>query len=355
MIQNTDLAKGGKSGQEWASVATTTALPIVSFAATNTLRLIHLWRQTMVEQVAGRQVASDSLATYERGLRRWVDYLQTIAHTDSPTPGTVQAFTAALSMRSPATVATYLHAVRSLYRFAESRDIAPDITRSIRAPRQDRDQALPTLSPEQVRGLLDHVVRDQTNLRPDQARLSPVQAARDELIVRLLYGAALRTVSIVRDSTVGALDLDQGILRHRSKGALGREGSALPVTAVVAARRYLALRHAIVGPYTAADPLLIAMVPLGHALTGASIRRIVGRLMEAAGIKRRNAADGLVDPGIYGPHALRRAGLTAVYRAHGAPTAQAVAGHASIATTEKFYVRVEKAESLRRGAGALDL
>jgi site-specific recombinase XerD len=355
VTQISDLAEKDGEGQEMANTPAGTALPTVQFAATSTLRLIELWRQTMAEQVAGRQLAADSMATYERGLRRWVDYLQTIACTDVPTPAVVQGFLTVLAMKAPATVATYLHAVRSLYRFAESRDIAPDITRSIRAPRQDRDQALPTLTPDQVRGLLDHVQRDQTNLRPDQARLSPVQAARDELIVRLLYGAALRTVSIVRDSTVGALDLDQGILRHRAKGALGREGSALPATAVDAARRYLALRYAIVGPYTAADPLLIAMVPLGHALTGASIRRIVGRLMEAAGIKRRNESDDLVDPGIYGPHALRRAGLTAVYRAHGAATAQAVAGHASIATTEKFYVRVEKAESLRRGAGALDL
>ena len=355
MTQNTELAVEGSENQEKGIVAPLQHPPTVQFAATSTLRLIELWRQTMAEQVAGRQLASDSLATYERGLRRWVDYLQTIACTDVPTPAVVQGFITVLSLKAPATVATYLHAVRSLYRFAESRDIAPDITRSIRAPRQDRDQALPTLAPDQVRSLLDHVQRDQTNLRPDQARLSPVQAARDELIVRLLYGAALRTVSIVRDSTVGALDLDQGILRHRAKGALGREGSALPTTAVDAAQRYLALRYAIVGPYAAADPLLIAMVPLGHALTGASIRRIVGRLMEAAGIKRRNESDDLVDPGIYGPHALRRAGLTAVYRAHGAATAQAVAGHASIATTEKFYVRVEKAESLRRGAGALDL
>ena len=355
MTHNVHLVQGGSNGQAWAPVAATTALPAAQFTATSTLRLIDLWRQTMANQVAGRQLANDSLATYERGLRRWVDYLQSIARTDAPTPAVVQGFVTALSLKSPATVATYLHAVRSLYRFAESRDMAHDITRSIRAPRQDRDQALPTLSPAQVRGLLDHVVRDQTNLRPDQARLSPVQAARDDLIVRLLYGAALRTVSIVRNATVGALDLDQGILRHRAKGALGREGSALPVTAVDAARRYLALRYAIVGPYTAADPLLIAMVPLGHALTASSIRRIVGRLMEAAGIRRRNESGELTEPRTWGPHALRRAGLTAVYRAHGAATAQAVAGHASIATTENFYVRVEKFASQQLGSQVLNL
>ena len=355
MTATKDITQKDKQGSEPTFVSALHSVPTVHCESTDTLRLIDLWRQTMQEQVAGRQLAADSLATYERGLRRWVDYLRTIARTDAPTPGTVQAFTAALSLRAPATVATYLHAVRSLYRFAESRDVMPDITRSIRAPRQDRDQALPALSPDQVRSLLDHVVHDGTNHRPDQARLAPVQAARDELIVRLLYGAALRTVSIARDATVGAIDLNRGLLRHRAKGALGREGSALPVTAVEAARRYLALRHTIVGPYCATDPLLIAMVPLGHALTGASIRRIVGQLMEVAGIKHRNESGELTQPRTWGPQSLRRAGLTAVFRAHGAATAQAVAGHASIATTEKFYVRVEKAESLRRGAGALDL
>jgi site-specific recombinase XerD len=309
-------------------------------------RLVQDWLAWLSTQVAVGQYAADTVETYDRNLRLWIRFLEEVARTDAPTPGTVADFVAAiLPRRKPAAVNVVLHSLRSLYRWAEAHDRSADIARAVRAVRQHGDDPLPALTHDEILALLAQLPEDGT-----LARL------RDRALIATLYGTACRCISLQR-ADVRHYESAGPTLRHSPKGHRGVDAAAqVPPSVARMIDGYLAARRAAI-PTAPEDPLFIALDrgSKGRRLTTRSMRRIILAAMECAGHARRDAEGELVNPGVFSAHSLRRSALTTAADAEGLEAAQALAGHARIETTRRAYVRVKMHERLRRVAGALDI
>ena len=321
------------------TVAPTCTAPAV---ATRQSALVAAWLRHLEAAAASGEVQPGTVATYRGAVARWLDYLANVACTDAPTPATVAAYVAALRpTRKAATVASLLAAVRALYRWAEAEGTYADVGRAARGPRVRKDEPLPALAHAEVAALLRSVAGDG------------LAARRDRALVAMLYGSAVRCCSLER-ARVGDVDVQAGTLRHRPKGHGDRDAVVpLPAGALRALADYLAAR----GTVDDAAPLFDAAGNRRRAagLTTRSMRRRVLALMESAGRVRRDAAGRVVNGGHYGPHSLRRSALTRAADVAGLEAAQTLAGHASIETTRRFYVRVQRARHLAAVVGALDL
>lgn len=308
-----------------------------------TRALVSAWLAWLHEQAALGQLSDATVVTYAKNIARWVDFLESIARTDRPTPGTVSAYVAALIPgHRPGSVNALVSAAKSLYRWAESRDLYPNIARSSRALRVANDGALPALTQVEVAALVASI--DGAGLR----------GLRDRALVCLFFSTAFRCVSVAR-ADVGDLDMDAGTLRHQPKGHSGKDTLArLTPIAVAALRTYLTARQ----PTGPSAPLF---APVGNhrgaddRLTTRSMRGIVLKLMERQGHARRDAAGRLTHPGVYSAHSLRRSALTTAYESNGLESAQTLAGHASAETTKRSYVRTQKDRQLQALTQALDL
>lgn len=316
---------------------------LTPFHAERTRDLIGRWMTFLREQVAVGQLAETTVDVYSRGVSMWLRFLEVIARSDIPSAATITSYIAAVRpTRKPSTVNALLAALRSLYAWAESAGHYANIARSARAIRLARDQPLPALSGAEVAKLVASI--DGHGLR----------GLRDRALVCTMFATAARCVSLER-ANVGDLDLAGGVLRHRPKGARATEAVArLTPVAVAALRAYLAER----APAAATEPLF---EPVGNRrsaegrLTTRSMREIVRRLMERGGHARRDVAGRLVERGTWAAHCLRRSAMTVAYESEGVTAAQMLAGHASPATTERHYVRVQKAKTLQRLTAVLDL
>lgn len=119
---------------------------------------------------------------------------------------------------------------------------------------------------------------------------------RDRAIVRLLYERVLRRGEVCRLS-LGSISADGSRITIRGKGRTQDEVLRIAAPTAEAIRLWRAVR-----PGPADDPAAPLLVSLstgsrGHRLTGESVRRIVHRAAERAGLK-------------CWPHALRHAGIT---------------------------------------------
>jgi len=91
------------------------------------------------------------------------------------------------------------------------------------------------------------------------------------------------------------------------------------------------------------------------AVVLAAVRRIVTSAAESAGFAMRNQDGHLLQPRMWGPHAIRRAAATMVADAYGLEAGQALLDHQSIDTTRRAYVRVQRWRLLERARQILDL
>jgi integrase/recombinase XerC len=203
-----------------------------------------------------------------------------------------------------------LSAVRGFHAFLDRRldTPAPQLA-LVRGPRIK--PALPRpVSEDQARGLLAEPDAD-----PDA---EPWEAARDRVVLSLLYGCGLR-ISEALSLTRAEAPLGDS-LRIVGKGSKTRIVPVLPAVRA-AADAYLALLPFILQP---ADPLFRARRggPLSPRHVQASVQRLRGRL----GLPERTT-----------PHALRHSFATHLLGA-GADlrSIQELLGHASLSTTQKY-------------------
>ena len=220
------------------------------------------------------------------------------------------------TIRTPATVARKLAAVKGLFKFLEAeRVLTQSPTAFIETPRLWR--RLPqTLSLEEVTRLLDSIQEEGLGVR-------------DLAMLELLYGAGLR-VSELTALDVGSINREAGFLRCIGKGnkerivPLGRRG-------LEALARYLRTER----------PRLIGRRPDAPALF---LNRRGGRLTRQRvwQVLRRCAAAGRITKTI-GPHTLRHSFATHLLeRGADLRTVQELLGHASIVTTQR-YTHVDRA------------
>jgi integrase/recombinase XerD len=237
-------------------------------------------------------------------------------------PADLEAYAAGLGARglSPATVQRRLSALRQFYRFLMLEgDRADDPTARIDRPKRGRP--LPkTLEVDGVDRLIEAAA----------AHADPALAARDRLLLEMLYGAGLRVSEALALPLKAAPKPGQRHLILAGKG--GKERLApLSGAAIAAFDSYLPLREKLLPKPGPVRERAVKWLFPGPGRDGRLTRRRAQQIVTAAA-----AAAGL-DPAKVSPHVLRHAFATHLVDG-GADlrVVQKLLGHADIATTQIY-------------------
>lgn len=319
--------------------------------------LAEAWLHDLERQVAAGQRAAGTLASYRKAIRPWLRYLRGSAGS-APAPDTVQAYLESSAPLAPATRNLRLRAVRALYRWAESRSRYPSIARSVTGVRERRDGPLAIIE----RGDLVRAAKALDEERPRRRRLAAweedlheIQHLRDGALFRVVAGTGLRLVSLQRGRVDQVVD-DGGVmtLTYQGKGSqAASELAIIPPQAAEAVRRYLRRRQEL--GLTSPALWIRLRGAVGGPLNIASLRRIICRALDGAGLRPRESSGALIHGRVYGPHCLRRTAVTQVARSFGLEAARAFADHASLEVTRRSYVRVDRYRTLLGAAKDLDI
>lgn len=278
-----------------------------------------------------RGLATNTLMSYRRDLRRYAAFLADLAHVDSGglgavTEADVSAFLSALRQGddqhpplSATSAARTIVAVRGLHKFAvREGSIDNDAAGGVRPPAPTR--RLPKAIPfEDVEKLLDAV-----------AGVDTPRGLRDRALLELLYGTGAR-ISEAVGLAVDDLDLGGGVVRLLGKGTKQR---IVPVGSFA--------RDAVRAYLDHGRPALVAAGSAGGV--GRTARAAVfvnargGRLSRQSAwtvLRAAAARAGLSEP--ISPHTLRHSFATHLLDG-GADVrvVQELLGHASVTTTQIY-------------------
>jgi integrase/recombinase XerD len=268
-----------------------------------------------------RGSSANTLLSYRRDLRRYLDYLAElgVGSLDQVQSAQVSAFLAALREGddrhpplSAASSARALVAVRGLHKFAYSDGQAPtDVAREIKPPTPPR--RLPkAISVEDVERLLDAADFDQTPL-----------SVRDRALLEVLYGTGARISEAV------GLDVDDLDLAERTVLLRGKGGKQRLVPLGTFAAKALTAYLVRVRPELAARGRGTPKVFL-NARGGPLSRQSAWTVLRSCSDKAGLAAD-------VSPHTLRHSFATHLMEG-GADVrvVQELLGHASVTTTQIY-------------------
>jgi integrase/recombinase XerD len=211
---------------------------------------------------------------------------------------------------SAATLRRKAACLRSFYRHLRREDtIAHDPTAELRGPR--RTQRLPSA-----------LTRGEVNKLLGEPRGSEPLALRDRALLELMYACGLRA-SEATGMELGDIDLDEGVLRARGKGAKER---IVPIgaSAITAVRAYLGRgRPALVGVQVQSRLFVNSR---GGSLTRQGLYKIVQGHARRAGLDHKMS-----------PHTLRHTFATHLL-AGGCDlrSLQEMLGHSDLATTQVY-------------------
>lgn len=269
-----------------------------------------------------RGVAPNTLASYRRDLRRYVDYLasQGVEHLGQVSEGTVSGFQVSLSegdQEHPPLAASSraraIVAVRGFHKFAVADGLTEaDPAHGVRPPRPAKrlPKALPL---SDVEAILEAAGAPET-----------VLAMRDRALLEVLYGTGAR-ISEAVGLDVDDVDLVDGVVLLRGKGGKER---LVPVGSFA--------RDAVTAYLTRARPALAAtggssggalfLNARGGRLSRQSAWTVLDRAAERAGITKDVS-----------PHTLRHSFATHLLDG-GADVrvVQELLGHASVTTTQIY-------------------
>jgi len=211
---------------------------------------------------------------------------------------------------APATLQRKVACLRSFYRHLRRQDlVTDDPTVHLRAPRQSRR--------------LPHVLsRDDVAALIGQPQGTAPAALRDRALLEIMYACGLRASEAI-GLEVGDIDLEDGILRARGKGAKER---LVPIGS--AAARALSVYLTRGRPRLVGDRMEARLFVnhRGSGLTRQGLYKIVQRHARTAGLEGRMS-----------PHTLRHTFATHLL-AGGCDlrSLQEMLGHADIATTQVY-------------------
>ena len=264
-----------------------------------------------------RGLSRNTLEAYRSDLLQFGRFLEERgASAIDATDADVSGFLTHLAMgngrpgASPATLHRKTACLRSFFRHLRREGLRDsDPTGRLSTPRRGR--SLPQVL---TRGEVANLIR--------QPRGTDPAALRDRALLELMYASGLRASEAV-GLEVSDVDLDEGVLRARGKGAKER---LVPVgrAAVEAVRLYLQRgRPRLVGSSVEAHLFVNFR---GHALTRQGLYKIVQRHARTAGLADRMS-----------PHTLRHTFATHLL-AGGCDlrSVQEMLGHADVATTQLY-------------------
>ncbi|MCW2838890.1 MAG: xerD [Aeromicrobium sp.] len=275
-----------------------------------------------------RGLADNTLRSYRRDLRRYLDFLGARGITDPAaiSEGDIGAFLASLRTGDDdhvslgtASAARTIVAVRGLHRFLlREQLVATDVTAAVKPPRPAArlPKALPL---SDIEAILDAAGSAGTTL-----------SSRDRALLELLYGTGAR-ISEVVGLDIDDLDLEDGTVLLRGKGGKQRI-VPLGSYATASLEDYLTVSRPALVSATTRTPAVF-LNARGGRLSRQSAWTVLTRAAERAGV----TAD-------VSPHTLRHSFATHLLDG-GADVrvVQELLGHASVTTTQIYtLVTVEK-------------
>ncbi len=273
--------------------------------AENNHNFITIAAADYLEGLRSRRYSERSIQTYGRAIQ---DMITSVGKADPRTISRqdLELYCGSLPGRGfkDTSVSVYFRAARLFFRYLEEKQQVFESPASgmppIRAP--DRLQPVPT--EEEMRILLE---------QPDVN--TPI-GIRDRTILETMYSTGLRRQETV-DLKVGAVNLNEGVVRAMGKGSRERMVPLGPA-AVEWLGRYLAeVRPGLVGA-TSGEALWLARN--GKPLDGNALQAVMWRYRQAPGIITK-----------IGLHSIRRACATHMLRRGASPvTIQMLLGHASM-------------------------
>lgn len=289
---------------------------------TRTPNLEELVRAFLQEQ----DISERSRQTYGRSLVAWLRWLRdtgrdsrlgTLVRED-----VLQYKTALLEAgKSPATVSTYLVAVRRLYEWLEGRKLYPNISRGIKGAKSPKGHRKDVLTEAQLREVLD------------STRAQSLEGLRDFALINLAARTGLRTIEIAR-VLVEDIRQESGttVLWVQGKGRDSKdEYVILTPEAEKPIRDYLAARR----EREDSSPLFASHSQRnrGQALTTRSISRIIKTSFRRVGLDSKRLT----------AHSLRHTAVTLAAK-NGASLEQtmAMARHQDSRTTLVYYRNLKR-------------
>ncbi|ETP69660.1 integrase/recombinase XerD [Planococcus glaciei] len=268
-----------------------------------------------------RQLAPNTLTSYERDLKSYLQYLKEVEQLDSLRKVERVHILNHLrhlkeTTKTPRTVARHISSIRSFHQFLiRERVVDNDPTVHLEMPQMEKK--LPNiLSIEEVDALMQAPAENKAN------------GLRDRAMLELLYASGMR-VSECINLNIEDVNLTMGFVKCYGKGGKER---IIPLgkTALAACRTYLEnARGELAKPETKTDSLFINQ--RGKRLTRQGFWKLLKQHAQKAGIQRELT-----------PHTLRHSFATHLIE-NGADlrAVQEMLGHADISTTQ-IYTHVSK-------------
>lgn len=202
-----------------------------------------------------------------------------------------------------------------------------------------RNPALQVRPPKQEKSLPVHLNVSEAHRTMETPSPDSILGVRDRAILELFYSTGIRLRELA-GLTLGALDLDGGLVRVTGKGDKER---LVPVgkPAQKALKTYLARRAELFGDGTSSDGArYVFLGRSGKALSPSGVQRRVERHIEAATGRKLS------------PHTLRHTFATHMLDAGADLNAvKELLGHASLSTTQIYtHVSVERLKKAYRQA-----
>lgn len=284
--------------------------------------------------LASHDVRASSIATYRRQLKEFESWLKRTGRViQEMRREDILAYRKHLQETagdagqglSSYSVSGYLTAVRRLFTWLEAERIYPNVARDIKGSKRPRGHKKDTLSPEQLRDCLEAIKTAQG--------LSEIDRLRNYAIFNLMARTGLRDIEVARARLGDIRRVDgEPVLYVQGKGrdtadefVLLTEAALSPIQAYLKARGHL-LDEA---------PLFVSSSRrnYGQGLTSRSVSRIVKEALKAAGLEDRKLT----------AHSLRHTAITlAIQGGATLPQAQAMARHASPATTMVYFHNLDR-------------
>ena len=270
-------------------------------------------------------VAPLTVKTYKAGIARLIAYCKTAGIT-SPQREDISAFKKSLTACGckPATVASYLSAIRRFFDWTESEGLYPNITRGIKAPKIDKGHKRDFLTAPQIQSMMKGI------------DTSTVEGKRNFAILALMATGGLRTVEVMR-ANVEDLTTAGGepVLFVQGKGRTDKkEFVKLTPEVLQAIREYLNAR----GKVNRKEPLFVSC---SHRNRGGRLTtRTISGIAKASMISAGYYSDRLT------AHSLRHSAVTiALMAGQSLAEVQYFARHSNISTTQIYAHNVDRLRS----------
>lgn len=266
-----------------------------------------------------------TVKAYRAGIKIFMDYLSSNGIT-APTRNDVMTFKKYLQDdgKKPSTIALYLSAIKRFFNWLESENLYENITRDVKAPKQDRGHKRDFLDAPKIQKVMSGVDRNS------------LEGKRNFAILALMATCGLRTIEVVRANIEDLRTLGGSpVLFVQGKGrADKKEFVKLTEPVIAAIKDYLTAR----GQVSKNAPLFASCSRrnFGGRLTTRTISGICKNSMRRAGL----------DSPLLTAHSLRHSAVTiALMAGESLSEVQYFARHSSINTTQIYAHNVDRLKS----------